>query len=95
MAFLPLRSVEIPAHVNDAYQQWLDRLADRLADPDCDRVELCRSVLTEIYYPAYAGKATDSLPDGARIALHQMDPRYFTLEPEYYAEIDIERYARV
>jgi hypothetical protein len=35
------------------------------------------------------------LPEATRIALLQMDPRNVTLEPEYYAEIDVERYARV
>lgn len=95
MAFLPLRRVDVPAGVDDAYQSWLDGLADRLADPECDRVELCRSVLTEIYYPQYADASADTLPEGARIALLQMDPRNITLEPEYYAEIDVERYAKV
>jgi acetyltransferase-like isoleucine patch superfamily enzyme len=35
------------------------------------------------------------LPATARIALLQMDPRNITLEPEYYAELDVVRYARV
>jgi len=95
MAFLPLRRVDIPEAVDDAFQAWLDDLAEQLADPECDRVELCRSVLTEIYYPQYAGRPVDDIPDGERIALLQMDPRNITLEPEYYAEIDAERYARV
>jgi galactoside O-acetyltransferase len=95
MAFLPLRRVDIPEAVDDAFQAWLDDLAEQLADPECDRVELCRSVLTEIYYPQYAGRPVDDIPDGERIALLQMDPRNITLEPEYYAEIEVERYARV
>lgn len=95
MAFLPLRSVDVPARASDAYDAWLDAIADRLAAPDCDRAELCRSVLTEIYYPAYAATDPDRVPAGARMALLQMDPRNITLEPEYYAEIDLERYARV
>ena len=35
------------------------------------------------------------LPPGVRIGLLQMDPRNVTLEPEYYQETDLERYARV
>jgi galactoside O-acetyltransferase len=95
MAFLPLRRVDIPEAVDDAFQAWLDDLAEQLADPECDRVELCRSVLTEIYYPQHAGRPIDDISDGERIALLQMDPRNITLEPEYYAEIDVRRYARV
>jgi acetyltransferase-like isoleucine patch superfamily enzyme len=95
MAFLPLRGVDVPADSSAAYETWLDGIAGQLAAPDCDRAELCRSILTEIYYPQYAGTDLERVPDAARIALLQMDPRNITLEPEYYAEIDIERYTRV
>ena len=95
MAFLPLRSVAVDTRASDAYEAWLDGIAARLAEPDCDRAELCRTILTELYYPGYAGKDPAQVPEAARIALLQMDPRNITLEPEYYAEIDVERYARV
>jgi acetyltransferase-like isoleucine patch superfamily enzyme len=34
-------------------------------------------------------------PEATRVALLSLDPRNVTLEPEYYAEVDAERYARV
>jgi acetyltransferase-like isoleucine patch superfamily enzyme len=34
-------------------------------------------------------------PDATRVALLSLDPRNITLEPEYYAEVDAERFARV
>ncbi|HSJ08178.1 MAG TPA: acyltransferase [Longimicrobiales bacterium] len=95
MAFLPLRKADLPETAERAYTAWLDGIAAELADPSCDRDELCRRVLTEIYYPQLAGTDPGDLPEGARIALMQMDPRNITLEPEYYAEIDRDRYARV
>ena len=95
MAFLPLRSVDVTTGARDAYDAWLEEIARRLDDPSCDRDELCRSVLTGIFYPAYAGMALEDVPTAARVPLLQMDPRNITLEPEYYAEIDLERYARV
>ena len=95
MAFLPLRAAPLPPETSRAYDDWLDAIAAALDDPACDRVDLCRRVLTELYYPQFAGKDTSSLHDAARIALLQMDPRNITLEPEYYAEIDVEKYARV
>ncbi|CAN5751159.1 acyltransferase [soil metagenome] len=95
MAFLPLRRIELPDQTGRAYDAWLNSLAEELADPACDRNELCRRVLTEIFYPQQAGTDPSRLPDAARIALLQMDPRNVTLEPEYYAEIETERYARV
>jgi acetyltransferase-like isoleucine patch superfamily enzyme len=95
MAFLPLRKVDLPEATAGIYDGWLSRIAAELADPACDRNELCRRVLTEIYYPQLAGADVNRLPDGGRVALLQMDPRNITLEPEYYHEIDLDQYARV
>jgi acetyltransferase-like isoleucine patch superfamily enzyme len=95
MNHYPLRPVELPEETLTAYDAWLDDLDARLDAPDCDRNELCREVLTGIYYPGLAHGDPAELPQEARIALLQMDPRNVTLEPEYYQEIDLERYARV
>ena len=37
----------------------------------------------------------DKLPQGTRLALAALDPRNITLEPEYYAECDEQKFARV
>ncbi len=95
MEFLPLRSVELRPDTLRAYDVWLEGLERELGQPDCDRNELCRRVLTDIYYPQYREIDPGELPEPTRIALLQMDPRNITLEPEYYAEIDVDRYARV
>ncbi len=95
MAFLPLRPVPLPDRAAASYDGWLESIERELDRPDCDRNELCRRILTEIYYPELAGRSPESLPEAGRIALLQMDPRNITLEPEYYSEIDVERYARV
>lgn len=95
MAFLPLRRVELPAPTTELYDAWLADIARRLDDPDCDRDELCREILTDLYFPQLAGTPLDQLSAGARVALAQLDPRNVTLEPEYYADIDPVRFARV
>lgn len=95
MAFLPLREVAVADDAGRAYDRWLGALAERLSDPSCDRAELCREVLTGIFYPQYATADPRELPQPTRIALLQMDPRNITREPEYYQEIDEERYAPV
>ncbi|HSJ14495.1 MAG TPA: acyltransferase [Longimicrobiales bacterium] len=95
MAFLPLRTAPLPAATTAAYDRWLQSLGAALARPDCDRNELCRSILTDIYYPQYRDMDPDTLPETVRIALLQLDPRNITLEPEYYADIDPVKYARV
>ena len=95
MAFLPLRQVPIPAATAATYDRWLGSIAEALSDDGCDRAELCRSVLTDIYYPQYRDADPAELPAATRVALLQLDPRNITLEPEYYADIDAARYARV
>ncbi len=95
MAFLPLKPVAIGADAEHAYDEWLASLRAELDKQDCDRNELCRRVLTEIYYPAYVNAAPESLPPATRIALLQMDARNITFEAEYYADIDPDKYARV
>jgi acetyltransferase-like isoleucine patch superfamily enzyme len=95
MPFYPLREVPLPDAAEAAYDSWLDALDRELSRPDCDRNELCRRILTQLYYPGLAGREPSELPPATQLALLQMDPRNITLEPEYYHEIDVERYARV
>jgi acetyltransferase-like isoleucine patch superfamily enzyme len=98
MPFLPLRAVGVAESAAREYDRWLEELTEALSDPTVDRNELCRRVLTEIYYPQYReldAAALGALPASTRVALLQMDPRNITVEPEYYAEVDPEKYARV
>ena len=95
MAFLPLRSIALPGSTGATYDTWLRSIEEELDKTDCDRDELCRRVLTEIYYPTLADVDPDALPESTRVALLQMDPKNVTLEPEYYAEIDVERYGQI
>jgi len=95
MAFLPLRSVAIHEGARTTYAAWLTWLDEQLSDASCDRNELCRRILTDLYFPELAGREPADLSPSARVALAQMDPRNVTLEPEYYQEIDLERYAPV
>jgi acetyltransferase-like isoleucine patch superfamily enzyme len=99
MAFLPLRQLAPVPGIATA-DEWLERLADALADPAADRARICRQTLCEITYPQYAADwdtavEDDSLPLGTRLALQALDPRNVTLEPEYYAECDDAQFQRV
>ncbi|HEX6750270.1 MAG TPA: acyltransferase [Longimicrobium sp.] len=91
MAIYPLRQLN-PAEASvELYDRWLGELDAALARGD-DRWELCRSVLTSIYHPELADVDPSTLPLAAQVALAQMDARNITLEPEYYAEIDVEKF---
>jgi len=92
MPFLPLRPVPVADSGASLYREWLGELRKALDDPACDRNELCRQVLTEIYFPHGVGEDASGLPLASRVSLAQMDPRNVTLEPEYYDEIDLELY---
>jgi acetyltransferase-like isoleucine patch superfamily enzyme len=93
MSFYPLRAAPISGTAAAQQGEWLAWLAAALDDRTCDRSELCRRILTEIYYPQFVDVDPKKLPMATRVALLQMDPRNVTLEPEYYQEIDLERYA--
>ena len=99
MAFLPLR--QLPARPNDSLaDSWLEEIADALAKPEADRALICRTALSQLWYPDLAGdwEATvedTRLPVATRLALSSLDPRNITLEPEYYADCDQERFQRV
>jgi len=95
MTFLPNRVVPISESAEQLYGRWLGDIDERLDAPDCDRYELCKAVLTEIHFPHLNGVDPTSLPIATQVALAQMDARNVTLEPEYYAEIDLGRYESV
>ncbi|HSH75851.1 MAG TPA: acyltransferase [Longimicrobiales bacterium] len=81
------------AEAGAGYDEWLEWLSASLGDPACDRDDLVRAILTDIYFPQYSGVDPATLSPTTRVALLHMDPRNVTLEPEYYKEIDLERYA--
>jgi galactoside O-acetyltransferase len=99
MAIYPLRT--LPASPRRALADaWLEQIAAELADPQVDRAELCRRTLASIAYPEYAANWETAVADtrlslGLRMTLASLDPREITLEPEYYAECDHQRFARV
>ncbi len=99
MAYLPLRTVAVPDATSRVYDSWLAELEGRLAEPGADWYRLTRDVLYQLYYPGFGDYDTRvndaTTPPGTRAALLALDPHNITLEPEYYADVDPERYARV
>ena len=99
MAYLPLRTVALPEAPARFYDAWLDQLDGRLSEPGADWHRITRDVLFELWYPGlrdYEGLIEDpATPETTRAALLALDPHNITLEPEYYADVDAERYARV
>ena len=99
MAYLPLRTVALPETSERFLDGWLGQIGERLAAPGADWHRITRDVLFEIWYPGltdYDALVSDpATPAGTRAALLSLDPHNITLEPEYYSDVDAERYARV
>src|SRR3569833_1527816 len=99
MAYLPLRKIDDTPSRTIA-TDWLTSLGASLTDGEADRSDICRDVLTSIYYPEYAGNwetaVNDAkIPHATRLAIAGMDPRNITLEPEYYSDCEGEKFQRV
>ena len=99
MALLPLKSVELPTGARQLRDEWLADLDARLRATDADWNVIVRDTLFELAYPGH-GTWKDRSADAKfsvanRIALDAFDPRNITLEPEYYADVDPVRFARV
>src|SRR3954467_3688648 len=99
MVLLPLREVRLPKATEQFYEGWLADLEEHLSQPKADWHRITRELLFQITYPGaqnYEGMLQDpKTPEATRVALLSLDPRNITLEPEYYSEVDAERYARV
>lgn len=99
MAYLPLRQVELPAQASRFYENWLGQLGEKLSEPSANWHRIARDTLYQLNFPG--GLDYDSiiqdpeLPDTARASLLAFDPWNITLEPEYYSDVDAERFARV
>jgi acetyltransferase-like isoleucine patch superfamily enzyme len=99
VALKPLRKIA-PAPLGAVADAWLERIDAALKDPGLDRPKFCREILCELAYPGYASNWETAVNDakvavGTRLSLAALDPRNVTLEPEYYAECDDEKFQRV
>ena len=99
MAYLPLRTVALPEASERFFDGWLEQIGDRLSATGADWHRVTRDVLFEIWYPGlsdYEALVSDpATPAATRASLLSLDPHNITLEPEYYSDVDAERYARV
>lgn len=99
MVHLPLRAVRLPSATEKFFDGWLADLEAHLAAPGADWYRLTRDLLFEIYYPG-AGDyerlmQSSTTAETTRVALLSLDPWNITLEPEYYADVDPVRFAKV
>jgi acetyltransferase-like isoleucine patch superfamily enzyme len=77
-----------------SFLAWIAKLDQEFADRDPGRRSLVvREALHQLYLGRpYAPPSGDG-PLAARALVHSFDPRNATLEPEYYGDVDGEKYA--
>ena len=98
MAIYPLR--KLPAlPCAGLSNDWLEKI-DADLKSGADRALLCRRTLCEISHPEFVNNWETAVEDkklapATRLALAALDPRNVTLEPEYYAEVDDEKFQKV
>jgi acetyltransferase-like isoleucine patch superfamily enzyme len=99
MVLRPLRPVSLSDATARVHDAWLSELDGRLSAPNSDWYRVCRDTLFGLWYPGhtdYTALVEDPRTSlASRAALLALDPHNITLEPEYYAEVDGEKFARV
>lgn len=85
------RQLSAQALAEQDYDSFLTELEKSLTDGRTDPNDVVRETLFQIYFGA-AQKNPQELPLAARATYHTFDPRNITTEPEYYTDIDSNRY---
>lgn len=99
MALLPLKRIEPPESFKALGDRWLADLDAELKAPNADWNAVTRETLFQLAWPgqgSWQERADEAkLKLASQLAVQSMDPRNVTLEPEYYADVDPARFARV
>ncbi|MFQ5702051.1 MAG: acyltransferase [Acidobacteriota bacterium] len=78
------------------FERFVEDLARKIDDDTIDNNDLCRDTLLSIYEgPAFdydAALKDPKQPLAVKTTVASYDPRNITLEAEYYAEIDLDRF---
>lgn len=80
--------------VEAKFLEWIQQLDEQFSDPGVEhRSVVVRNTLHELYL----GRPYAALAPGAPLAeqalVHSFDPRNATLEPEYYGDVDAQKYS--
>ncbi len=83
----------IPA-AEKTFLDWIQKLDEEFANRDVEhRCTVVRNALHEIYLGRPWSEPGPEMPLAERAQIHNFDPRNATLEPEYYGDVDGQKYA--
>jgi len=85
----------MPMHAaEDIFLAWIDKLDRAFAPENIEQRSMAvRDTLHEIYLGRPYAPPQPGDPIGQQALVHSFDPRNATLEPEYYGDIDAQKYA--
>ncbi|HSM88244.1 MAG TPA: acyltransferase [Candidatus Limnocylindrales bacterium] len=83
----------IPA-AEKAFLDWIQKLDNEFSNRDIEhRCTVVRNALHEIYLGRPYAEPGPNTPPAVLAQIHNFDPRNATLEPEYYGDVDGQKYA--
>ena len=98
MPILPYRELKPTPEAEAIFRRWLSHLNEEFTRHQSvdRRSEIVRDELMQIYLakPSVGRKQATLITElGSNVLLESFDPRNATLEPEYYGDVDPEKYA--
>jgi len=96
---MPYRELPLEGRIGKIFEGLVEETRERIQDPARDRYKTVREILMALHYGPgadYDERLNDpKTPLVTRANLASFDARNVSLEPEYYADCDPERYDRV
>jgi len=88
------RNLQPQQPAENRFLDWIQRLDEEFALPDIEhRSIVVRNTLHELYLGKPWAMVAPDAPLAQQALVHSFDPRNTTLEPEYYGDVDVKKYA--
>jgi acetyltransferase-like isoleucine patch superfamily enzyme len=88
------RPLKPTAPAQKVFLNWIEQLDREFANRDPEhRSDVVRAALHELYLGTTYAEPGGGASLAAEALVHSFDPRNATLEPEYYGEVDVAKYA--
>src|SRR6266436_2032106 len=88
------RNLQPQPAAENKFLEWIQRLDEKFSSPDVEhRSIVVRNTLHELYLGRPWALPAPDAPVAQQALIHSLDPRNATLEPEYYGDVDAQKYA--
>src|ERR1044071_8155713 len=88
------RNIQPLPQAEKAFLEWIQKLDEQFTNRDIEhRCTVVREALHELYLGRPYAAPSPGAPLAEQALIHSFDPRNATLEPEYYGDVDAQKYA--